>query len=216
MLPAAIRAHIEGLHGVTDEIGRSRDTLILFEKRFILKISDSPERLRREKERIDWLQDRLPVSRSVCFCEENGRAYYLRTYLDGTPLCDAHFLRDPALIIRLLTQALNMLRTLDAASCPFASTDSVGDGFVHGDLCLPNILIDAHDQITGFIDLDNAGRGDPWYDIAWTLWSLAYNLKTAHYAPVLLDSIGVAWDAEKFAQYIPNDTQNALIKESFP
>lgn len=37
----------------------------------------------------------------------------------------------------------------------------------HGDLCLPNVLVDpATVQVTGLIDLDRLGRADPYVDIA--------------------------------------------------
>lgn len=202
-LPSTIRALTDGLSYTLDDLGRSGDAVVCFEKRFILKISTDVQRLLREKEKLDWLDGLLPVPRSIAFCVEDGRGYALRTYIDGESLTHARFLNQPALLVKLLGKAVALLRTLDGAACPFASTDNTGDAFVHGDLCLPNILITPENEIAGFIDLDNAGRGDPWYDYAWALWSLSYNLQTCAYNAALLTEIGVPFCEEKYNLYIP-------------
>lgn len=202
-LPGAIRVFTDGLSYALDDLGRSGDTVVCFEKRFVLKISADIRRLSREQERLKWLDGRLPAPRSLQFCVENGRAYALRTYIEGNSLTHARFLNQPALLVKLLGKAVALLRTLDGAACPFASTDNTGDAFVHGDLCLPNILITPENEIAGFIDLDNAGRGDAWYDYAWMLWSLSYNLKTPAYNAALLSEIGVSLCEEKYNLYIP-------------
>ena len=204
-LPGAIAQHVAGLSFSVDDLGRSGDQVVLFEKRFILKISTDMERLSRERERIDWLSERIPSSRTVCFIQTADRAYYLRTYLDGDNLCAKRFRENPALLIEMLCKAVALLRSLDDQHCPFASTDSEGDGFVHGDLCLPNVLVNDRNEIAGFIDLDNAGRGDPWYDYAWMLWSLSYNLKTSDYNAALLEALGIPYCEEKYNLYIPED-----------
>lgn len=202
-LPAAIRQATDGLSFAVDSLGRSGDQVIRFEKRFILKISSDSQRLWREKERLDWLDGQLPAPRSICFAQKDGLTYCLRTYIDGSSLIHPRFLKNPALLIRMLGKAVALLRSLDGADCPFSSTDSTGCGFVHGDLCLPNILVNENDEIAGLIDLDHAGRGDPWYDYAWALWSLAYNLKTTRFSTALLEEIGVPFSEEKYNHYIP-------------
>lgn len=47
--------------------------------------------------------------------------------------------------------------------------------FAHGDYCLPNIIING-EQVSGFIDIGNAGIADKWQDIALCVRSLGYNL----------------------------------------
>ena len=46
--------------------------------------------------------------------------------------------------------------------------------FSHGDYCLPNVFLESG-QIKGFIDLDKAGIGDKWNDIALCYRSLKHN-----------------------------------------
>ena len=50
------------------------------------------------------------------------------------------------------------------------------DTLLHGDYCLPNIMLDNWD-FSAFIDLGNGGVGDRHIDLFWGAWSLAYNLK---------------------------------------
>jgi kanamycin kinase len=51
------------------------------------------------------------------------------------------------------------------------------DTLLHGDYCLPNIILDDW-RFSGFIDLDNGGVGDRHIDIFWGAWTLWFNLKT--------------------------------------
>ena len=63
------------------------------------------------------------------------------------------------------------------------------DTLLHGDYCLPNILLD-HWQFSGFIDLDSGGVGDRHVDLFWGIWSLEFNLKTGRYRDRFLDAYG--------------------------
>ena len=51
------------------------------------------------------------------------------------------------------------------------------DTLLHGDYCLPNILLQNW-KFTGFIDLGAGGMGDRHIDLFWGVWSLFFNLKT--------------------------------------
>jgi len=63
------------------------------------------------------------------------------------------------------------------------------DTLLHGDYCLPNIVIDNHDNVK-LIDLDHAGIGDKHIDLFWAIWSLSYNLKTEEYNDYFLEIYG--------------------------
>ncbi len=45
----------------------------------------------------------------------------------------------------------------------------VRDALIHGDYCLPNIILDNW-KLSGFIDLGNGGIGDRHIDILWGIW----------------------------------------------
>ena len=63
------------------------------------------------------------------------------------------------------------------------------DVLIHGDYCLPNIMLDDW-RLSGFIDLGNAGVGDRHIDIFWGTWTLWFNLKTWQYTDRFLDAYG--------------------------
>ncbi|MBQ9151570.1 MAG: aminoglycoside 3'-phosphotransferase, partial [Clostridia bacterium] len=49
------------------------------------------------------------------------------------------------------------------------------DTLIHGDYCLPNIMLDGWD-FSGFIDLGNSGIADRHIDLFWGAWTLGFNL----------------------------------------
>lgn len=63
------------------------------------------------------------------------------------------------------------------------------DTLLHGDYCLPNILLDDW-NFSGFIDLDSGGVGDRHIDLFWGVWTLFFNLKTNAYYDRFLDAYG--------------------------
>ena len=63
------------------------------------------------------------------------------------------------------------------------------DCLLHGDYCLPNILLDNW-RFSGFIDVAAGGVGDRHMDLHWALWSLWFNLKTDAYRERFLDVYG--------------------------
>lgn len=206
MFPRKIEEIVEGLKYDVDKIGRSDDEVYIFEDKYILKVSGDKTRLLDEKERVDFLSGcSIPCSKSICYVEENNRCYYLRTCINGYSLIHRKFMENPELLIDVLVDVICVLRSLDNYNCPFKSKDNIGNDFVHGDLCLPNIYVDENNNFAGFIDLDNCGLGDKWYDYAWLLWSLEHNLKTDEYNKVLLDKLNLKFDKDKYEKYIPED-----------
>ena len=63
------------------------------------------------------------------------------------------------------------------------------DTLLHGDYCLPNIILDDW-RFSGFVDPDNGGVGDRHVDIFWGLWTLWFNLKTNKYRDRFIDAYG--------------------------
>lgn len=63
------------------------------------------------------------------------------------------------------------------------------DTLLHGDYCLPNILLDDW-KLSGFIDVGDGGVGDRHVDIFWAIWTLFFNLKTKEYSKRFIDAYG--------------------------
>lgn len=204
--PKEIKDIVGNLKYKKDTTGRSGDIVYIFEDKYALKISNIKERLQREKERIDFFNKcNIPSIKSILFLEENNKSYHLMTYLKGYSLIDKKYINNPELLIDTLVKVIKVLRSLDNIDCPFRSTDNDGNDFVHGDLCLPNIYVDENNDFVGFIDVENSGKGDKWYDYSWLLWSLAYNLKTDKYNKLLLDKLNIEFNEEKYNKYIPEE-----------
>lgn len=81
--------------------------------------------------------------------------------------------------------------------------------FSHGDYCLPNVFLE-NDRIKGFIDLDRAGIGDKWNDIALCYRSLKHNFDGTYGGKVyedfnpdmLFEALGIEPDWEKIKYYL--------------
>ena len=71
------------------------------------------------------------------------------------------------------------------AHSKFLKTDTL----LHGDYCLPNIMLDSW-KPSGFIDVGSGGVGDRHVDLFWGAWSLNFNLKTDKYCARFLDAYG--------------------------
>ena len=201
IIPQKIKNYIQNLSYHQDKLGRSGDIVLNFENKYILKISKKKDKLKREKEKNDWLINYLPVNKTIYYTENDIYSFYLKSYIIGLPLTDEKYTNNPDLLLKLLTDAINLLSKVDTQNCPFDSSDNIGNDFVHGDLCLPNILAN-EDKIVGFIDLENAGLGDRWYDYSWALWSLSYNLETTKYNQQFLDMLHINFDEDKYNKYI--------------
>ena len=199
-IPTKIQEIVKDLEYTKDDIGRSKDIVFYYEDKYILKISKNKEEIYKEKEINDWLIQYVPGSKSIVFIEENNKYYYLRTLIKGENLISERILNKPETLINILVDVINILKSLDDKSCPYNS-NTTGNDFVHGDLCLPNILIDEENNFVGFVDLGNAGKGDRWYDYAWMLWSLEYNLHTDKYNKILLDKLNIEFNKEKYQEY---------------
>jgi aminoglycoside phosphotransferase len=74
----------------------------------------------------------------------------------------------------MLASALRAFHLVSARDCPFEAYIP-GESLVHGDACLPNIIVGG-DASTGYIDLGDTGVGDVEVDLSAAVWSLQYNL----------------------------------------
>jgi len=201
LLPESITKYIEEKEcRLITENHRSGDLVYQVGEEYILKISLNKSRLKREHRANEFMKGKLPVSESIVYEEQENIAYYLKTCVKGTPLTEG-YIKDPVLLAKLLADAMKMVHGVDVSACSILCPDSTdGDCFVHGDFCLPNILA-IGDQVSGLIDTEAAGVGDPWMDYAWCIWSYEYNLGTKEYTPILLEKLGIEFDPVKFAFY---------------
>lgn len=198
-IPSAIKSIIKDSNmNEFKEFHVSGDNVFNIDNKYILKISSHTNRLYEEYQKDSWLYKVLPTAKPLKFIVENNIAYYLREYLDGEVLCSPKYLERPNMLIKLLKEALDLFHSASTNGCPFIVGN--GETLIHGDFCLPNILV-KNDKIVGFIDLGHAGIGDIWCDYAWCIWSFEYNLNTKEYTPYLLKELNIEFNEEKFNYY---------------
>lgn len=199
-IPNKIKELIKNYPLTKDDIGRSEDVVYLIDKKYVLKVSKNHERLLKEKQINDYLKGKVPVAESIEFEADNEYSYYLQSYIDGESLISKKYLNNPDFLISILKKAIDLFHSIDASNCLFKNEESEGEIFVHGDLCLPNILVN-NDEIVGFIDLGSAGVGDPWMDYAWCIWSFEYNLNSKEHTSKLIKELGIEFNQELFDKY---------------
>ena len=131
-----------------------------------------------ERDRLEWLLGRLPVPALVGFFHAAGDDWLVTREVPGVPLHHPSVGWPPSRVARLLGEILRTIHATDATGCPFG-TGRRGHVLVHGDYCLPNVLV-TDGALTGIIDVGQTGIGDPRQDLAAGVWSLHYNFGPGH------------------------------------
>ena len=181
---------------------RSGDYIYDINNEYILKISKNKERLLKEKEVNDLFYNKLPVSKSILYIEDKEYSFYIKSKIKGTPLYK--YINKPNLVIKLLKEAFDILHKVDVSDINIINYESEGNKLVHGDFCLPNILV-YKNRISGFIDTEAMGLGDQNLDYYWCIWSFEYNLGSKDYTKELIKELNIKFNNEIYKKYIGKD-----------
>ena len=117
-LPEGIRRFVEGKKYTSENIGMSGSELMIFDD-FVLKIVDS--RLEDEDQVVkimDWLEGKLPAPKVIAYEKDDRYQYLLMSKADGVMSCDEYYLEHPDELLKILSEALNMLWDTDISDCP--------------------------------------------------------------------------------------------------
>jgi aminoglycoside phosphotransferase len=150
--------------------------------------------LKGERDRLAWLAGRLPVPETVGFVHARGDDWMLTRELPGVPLYHPSLGWEPERVARRFAEILLEIHSTDASGCTFGDS-APGNVLIHGDYCLPNVLVE-QGRLVGLVDVGRAGLGDPRDDLAAALWTLHYNFGHG-YAPVFLDAYGAPTMTDK-------------------
>ena len=182
-------------------------------------------RLKQEYDILKWIDGRLPVPDPIKYLKIRDIEYLITSSIEGTPVYKLPIeRRDEG--IRVLTEALKLIHTLDHYGCPRISTieDKIRQAkrkadrsekkgilakleefdlsenliFTHGDYCLPNILVTEKGELGGVIDWDYGGLADQYVDFVSCIWSINYNFGEGDWVNQFLDAYGVELDWERF------------------
>ena len=134
--------------------------------------------LEEERDRTMWMASVLPAPEVLGMFHAFGDDWLLTRAVPGVPLHDPSLGWDASTVARKLGEILRGIHAIDASGCPFG-VPGKGHVLIHGDYCLPNVLVeDGH--LSGLIDLGGAGLGDPQDDLAAGVWTLQYNYGPGH------------------------------------
>ena len=107
-----------------------------------------------------------------------GDDWLMTREVPGVPFYHPSVGWPPSRVASVLGEILRTIHATDAVDCPFG-TRKRGHVLVHGDFCLPNVLV-TDGVLTGLIDVGQTGLGDPRQDLAAGVWSLQYNFGPGH------------------------------------
>lgn len=211
-LPSAILPYVRGAALFDSSCSEHAATLYAEspDGRFYLKM-DRPGSLEREYAMTRFLNRHGLAPAAILYRPEPGREYLLLEAACGDDAAEACHLEQPGRLAAVFGESLRRLHAVPAEGCPYpdlsaewsreaeagngpalrfpASGDTANEAVIHGDACLPNLILDRF-AFSAFIDAGSGGVGDRHYDLYWGLWSLAYNLKTGDGGRRFLDAYG--------------------------
>ncbi len=141
-LPDEIKCIVRGKPYEENNIGMSDSQVFMFED-MVLKIQAASEEADNEARVSRWLKDRIPVPRIAAYCTAGKRAYCLMSRIYGKMLCDEVYMTNPQKLLDIVTQALQMLWSVDISDCPCDNSLSV------------KLAMAGHNVENGKVDLDN-------------------------------------------------------------
>lgn len=104
-----------------NDVGMS-DSKVLIYPNHVLKIQAESEETLNEKNIVTWLAGQLPVPMILVYSVKDEIAYTLMTKINGKMLCDAEYLNNPSLVIKMVAGCLKALWKVDVAHCPFKTS----------------------------------------------------------------------------------------------
>lgn len=155
--------------------------------------------LKKEAELAKLFEEKGMGVEVVSYVSEE-KDYMVTREARGEDALAQHYLENPEKLCEALAEAMKYLHSRPLDGVPVSlcmdtyakvenGTRLKTDTFIHGDFCLPNVILD-HGKFRTFIDVGLAGAGDKHIDLYWVLWSLNYNLKTDKYTDYFLELYG--------------------------
>jgi len=152
---------------------------------YFLKIGT---KLEREREKLGWLSNTLPVPHVVGFTKIDDEEALLLSAIEGKNLAVLSKEWTPEKVVSSLVVALRQFHAVNIADWPFGNSNQKGV-LVHGDACLPNFIFQG-DSFSGYIDLGDVRIASPEVDFSAAVWSLQHNLGNG-YGKMFLKEYGL-------------------------
>ena len=141
-LPEKISNLIANEHYEIDNIGMSESSVIIYENK-ILKVQEYNDEAENEYRMLQYLRGKLPVPFIYAYEISDGKSYLLMSKCAGEMACFHEYMKNPAVLCKLLANGLKRLWSIDISDCP-------------SDQRLPHKLAQAKYNIeNSLVDLDN-------------------------------------------------------------
>lgn len=178
---------------VYDSSSHPTMTVLYSENEYYVKIGEKSSMIKEAE--MAKLFERNGIGVEVVSYISNDKDYMVTRPAKGEDC--THYLNNPEKLCEVLAESMKFLHNRPVADIPvspcmetYAGLDFIKqDTFIHGDFCLPNIILDNW-KFSTFIDVGLAGVGDRHIDIYWALWSLEHNLQTDKYTDYFLSLYG--------------------------
>jgi aminoglycoside phosphotransferase len=122
VLPAKLRALLGQADWEAISIGRSMAHVFHIEDGYLKIMRQGQAQrstLQAEKERLEWLEGRLPVPQVYYYGRNAFFEYLYLSEIQGIMACDQQFRDDIPRLIDMLAEALHMVHAVGEQSCPF-------------------------------------------------------------------------------------------------
>lgn len=183
---------------VYDSSSHPTMTVLYSELGYYIKIAEK-DALKKEAELAKLFEEKGMGVEVVSYISAD-RDYMVTREAKGEDALAPHHLGNPEKLCEVLAEAMKYLHSRPVEDVPVSlcmdTYVKAGKGqcmkqdtFIHGDFCLPNVILDDW-KFSTFIDVGLAGAGDRHIDLYWVLWSLNYNLGTDKYTDYFLELYG--------------------------
>ena len=132
-IPDSIAAVLGSRDGKTDELGKSKAQVVLFED-YVLKIRPAEGWDTADVQILRWLAGKAPVPQVIAHEVQNGRDWLLMTRMQGQELCKPDIMNHPVLLLDCMAEALRILWSIPVADCPFEK--KVADNLAHAETAI--------------------------------------------------------------------------------
>lgn len=138
LLPKKIQSIIGDKPYSIDNIGKSDSQVICFED-MVLKIENQHEESNNEFAMLNWLYNKIPVPKILCYEQMNHVNYMLMSRVEGQMLCSMEFLEQPQKLIKAIANGLKKLWSVDITDCPYNNCIDnklrLAENRINNDLC---------------------------------------------------------------------------------
>ena len=117
-MPGTIAAVLGDASGQTDATGKSGAGVFLYDD-YVLKVRPAGGWDTVDTQILRWMAGKLPVPEVAAHEIQDGLDWLLMTRIKGKMLCDPSVMGKPALLLDCMAEALHMLWSVPAESCPF-------------------------------------------------------------------------------------------------